>query len=114
MIVVCLPWTSAEYEQLIGRLHRQGAKFDEVTVTIPQVVLSQNGYVWSWDQMRLNRIEYKKTLADAAIDGIIPEGTLASEKVMLQNANEALQTWIARLESSKGRLSTISSSVYLS
>lgn len=113
MIVVCLPWTSAEYEQLVGRLHRQGAKFDKVTVTIPQVVLSQNDDVWSWDQMRLNRIEYKKTLADAAIDGIIPEGTLASEKTMLQNANEALQMWIARLEGTPNHISNIGSSIYV-
>lgn len=113
MIVVCLPWTNAEYEQLIGRLHRQGAKFDKVTVTIPQVVLSQNDDVWSWDQMRLNRIEYKKTLADAAVDGIIPEGTLASEKVMLQNASEALQTWIARLEGTPNHISNITSSIYV-
>ncbi len=63
--------------------------------------------------MRLNRIEYKKTLADAAIDGIIPEGTLASEKTMLQNANEALQTWIARLERNINHIQSMNSSVYV-
>ena len=34
MIVISLPWTSAEYEQLIGRLYRQGSAFDKVEVII--------------------------------------------------------------------------------
>ena len=39
LIIVSLPWTSAEYEQLVGRLYRQGSVFDKVEVIIPQVVL---------------------------------------------------------------------------
>jgi hypothetical protein len=51
MIVLSLPWTSAEYEQLIGRLYRQGSAFDKVEVIVPQVVLEYNGDIWSWDRM---------------------------------------------------------------
>ncbi len=98
MIPVSLPWTSAEYEQLIGRLYRQGSLFDKVEVIIPQVVLEHNGDVWSWDKMRMHRIQYKKTLADAALDGVIPEGDLASPETMFGKAREALQVWIARIE----------------
>jgi hypothetical protein len=83
MVVVSLPWTSADYEQLIGRLYRQGSAFDKVEVIIPQVVLAHNGEIWSWDKLRLHRIQYKKTLADAALDGVIPEGELASPETML-------------------------------
>lgn len=98
LIVVSLPWTSAEYEQLIGRLYRQGSVFEKVEVIIPQVVLSHNGDIWSWDKMRMHRIQYKKTLADAALDGVIPEGELASPETMYKRAHEALQAWIERVE----------------
>ncbi len=98
MIVVSLPWTSAEYEQLVGRLYRQGSVFDKVEVIIPQVSLEYGGDVWSWDKMRMHRIQYKKTLADAALDGVIPQGELASPDTMFKQAREALQAWIARIE----------------
>ncbi|MBK8420018.1 helicase-related protein [Candidatus Villigracilis saccharophilus] len=98
MIILSLPWTNAEYEQLIGRLYRQGSAFDKVEVIVPQVVLEHNGDIWSWDKMRMNRIQYKKTLADAAMDGVIPEGELSSPEVMFKKAREALQTWIQRIE----------------
>lgn len=99
MIVVCLPWTSAGYEQLIGRIYRQGSKFTEVEVFIPQVVLSNNGELWSWDKQRHARIKYKKTLADAAVDGIVPEANLASPNLMLAESKKALDEWVTRLES---------------
>ena len=98
MIAVSLPWTSAEYEQLIGRLYRQGSVFDKVEVIVPQVVLEHNGDIWSWDRMRMNRIQFKKTLADAAMDGVIPEGELSSPETMFKKAREALQAWIERIE----------------
>ncbi len=98
MIVVSLPWTSAEYEQLIGRLYRQGSVFEKVEVIVPQVILEHNGDIWSWDKMRMNRIQYKKTLADAAMDGVIPEGELSSPDTMFKRAREALQAWITRIE----------------
>jgi hypothetical protein len=97
-IIVSLPWTSAEYEQLIGRLYRQGSVFDKVEVIIPQVVLAHNGDMWSWDKLRLHRIQYKKTLTDAALDGVIPEGELSSPETMFKQAREALQAWITRVE----------------
>ncbi len=98
LIVVSLPWTSAEYEQLIGRLYRQGSVFEKVEVIIPQVVLAHNDALWSWDKLRWHRIQYKKTLADAALDGMIPEGELASPETMFKQAREALQAWITRVE----------------
>jgi len=69
-----------------------------VEVIIPQVVLEYNGDVWSWDKMRMHRIQYKKTLADAALDGVIPQGELASPETMFKQAREALQAWITRVE----------------
>ncbi len=46
----------------------------------------------------MHRIQYKKTLADAALDGVIPEGELASPETMYKKAHEALQAWIERVE----------------
>lgn len=99
LIIASLPWTHAEYEQLVGRIYRQKSSFAKVEVIIPQVILDHQGDIWSWDrQYRWSRIQWKKSLADTAIDGVIPKGELASEKVVLQKAGEALQTWIDRLE----------------
>jgi hypothetical protein len=99
LIITCLPWTSAGYEQLLGRIYRQGSKFTEVEVFIPQITLTNNGDTWSWDKQRLARIKYKKTLADAAVDGTVPEANLASPALMLVEAKKALNDWVARLES---------------
>ena len=60
--------------------------------------MSHNGETWSWDKMRMSRINYKKTLADAALDGVIPEGELASPESMQKKALEALKAWINRIE----------------
>jgi superfamily II DNA or RNA helicase len=97
LIVVSLPWTSAGYEQLLGRVYRQGSAFHNVEVFIPQVVLRNGTDEWSWDRQRLARIHYKKTLADAAVDGIVPEAKLASPELMLEEAKRALAIWIDRL-----------------
>ena len=97
LIVSCLPWTSAGYEQLLGRVYRQGSTFHDVEVFIPQVVLRNGADEWSWDRQRLARIRYKKTLADAAVDGVVPEAKLASPELMLEEARIALAAWIERL-----------------
>ena len=103
LIVACLPWTSAGYEQLLGRVYRQGSTFHEVEVFIPQVVLKNGNDEWSWDRQRLARIRYKKTLADAAVDGLVPEAKLASPELMLEEAKKAIAAWIERLANGEPR-----------
>lgn len=103
LIVACLPWTSAGYEQLLGRVYRQGSAFHDVEVFIPQVVLRNGADEWSWDRQRLARIHYKKTLADAAVDGIVPEAKLASPELMLEDAKRALAAWMKRLANGECR-----------
>ncbi|MGI8851881.1 MAG: helicase-related protein [Methyloceanibacter sp.] len=103
LIVNCLPWTSAGYEQLVGRVYRQGSVFQEVDVFIPQVVLRNGSDEWSWDRQRLARIRYKRTLADAAVDGVVPEANLASPELMLEEAKRALAAWIERLDKGEFR-----------
>ncbi len=48
LIINSLPWTNAEYEQLIGRLYRQGSRFDQVRVIIPVTFAMVNGERWSY------------------------------------------------------------------
>jgi hypothetical protein len=98
LVMLCLPWTGAEYEQIIGRIRRQGSQFGEVEIIIPQVILDYQGESWSWDQGRLAVISYKRTLSDCALDGHIPETVRINQQALLQQSREALERWIARID----------------
>ena len=98
LVFASLPWTSAEYDQVVGRLHRQGAAFATVEVFVPLVELRAGDRTWSWDRQRLDRIRYKRTLADAAVDGVIPEGKLPSQEEMQASSLRTLQTWIEEVQ----------------
>lgn len=39
----------------------------------------------------------RRTLADAAVDGLVPEAKLASPELMLEEAKRALAVWIERV-----------------
>ena len=98
MIFISLPWTAAEYEQVVGRLYRQGSNFDKVEVVVPQVVLRDaRGSEWSWDKTRWERVQWKRTLADAAVDGVVPRGQLPSKAEMQAQSIMALTEWEAQL-----------------
>lgn len=98
LIFMSLPWSNAEYQQIVGRLYRQGSPFKEVKVIIPQVVLrEERAGLWSWDDLRLRCIEYKRTLADAALDGVIPVGGLPSKEELQRQSKDALDAWVQRV-----------------
>ncbi|CAN5811549.1 hypothetical protein BH09MYX1_BH09MYX1_53060 [soil metagenome] len=97
LIINALPWTNAEYEQLIGRLYRQGSKFEKVRVVIPVTFALVNGERWSYCESKLHRLEYKKSIADAAVDGVVPEGNLRTPA----QAQQDIMDWLSRLESGK-------------
>ncbi len=97
LVFLTLPWSNAEYQQIVGRLHRQGSAFQAVEVIIPQVVLrEERAGIWSWDDSRLRCIEYKRTLADAAVDGVIPAGGLPSREELQARSLLALEKWVER------------------
>lgn len=99
MISLILPWTDSLYTQLKGRIYRQGSIFGEVEFIIPQVkIILDSGDVWSWDRQRLNLIKNKRTLADAAVDGLIPSKIFPSESMMLKKSIESLDNWKKRIE----------------
>lgn len=92
LILNVLPWTNAEYEQLKGRIFRQGQKRN-VDVIIPVTKIEFDGETKSWCEDKLERIRFKKTLADAAVDGIVPEKTLRTDMQVFED----LRKWINRL-----------------
>lgn len=98
MILITLPWTDSEYTQLKGRIFRQGSIFDNVEFIIPQVKVELGeGEIWSWDIQRLNLIKNKKTLADAAVDGIIPSRIMPTAGTMFKKSQKSLQLWKDRI-----------------
>ena len=101
MIVITLPWTNAEFEQLKGRIYRQGmGKDSDVTIIIPQVfVTDDDGNEWSWDKQRYNLIKAKKTLADCVIDGVIPSTTFPKRETLYKKSIESLKIWKDRINS---------------
>ncbi len=105
LIINALPWTNAEYEQLVGRLFRQGSKFDKVEVIIPVTFAMVNGQRWSYCESKLQRIQYKKSIADAAVDGVVPEGNLRTPA----QAQQDVMDWLARLEA--GHVSEVARTV---
>ena len=77
IVMLGLPWTSAGYEQAIGRLRRQGQR-KQVEVIIPQVTLEYDGEAWSWDELRMGCIEYKLTLSIVRLMAMHPPMQSAS------------------------------------
>lgn len=94
IIVNTLPWTHAEFEQLKGRIYRQGQKNDHVDIIVPLTFANINGERWSWCDSRWKRIQFKKSIADAAVDGVIPEGHLRTPSQAYQD----IMNWLKRLE----------------
>ena len=97
LIINSLPWTNAEYEQLVGRLYRQGSRFEKVRVIIPVTFSMVKGERWSYCESKLHRLEYKKSIADAAVDGVVPEGNLRTPA----QAQQDIMGWLTRLETGK-------------
>ena len=97
LIINTLPWTNAQYQQLLGRLVRKGQIRDVVHVCLVKADIS--GY--PYDQLKWNRIEFKRTLADCAVDGRLPEKNLITPQ---QAAMEAVK-WLERLE--QGDISSV-------
>jgi superfamily II DNA or RNA helicase len=95
MIVASMPWTAADDDQMVGRLHRTG---QTENVTIDYVMTEVDlggGQKWSYCKGRKNRIEFRKSLADAAVDGKMPAGQLGSENAQVALAVEKMRAAVA-------------------
>jgi hypothetical protein len=78
LIINSLPWTNARYQQLIGRLVRIGQKMNRVKVIIIKASIKLGTKTYEYDQKKWNRIEFKRTLEDCAVDGVLPERGLVT------------------------------------
>jgi len=65
-----------------------------VEVVFPITFANVDSEEWSWCQSRLNRINYKKSIADTAVDGVVPTGHLRSPAQALQD----VLGWLERLD----------------
>jgi superfamily II DNA or RNA helicase len=92
LIFNTLPWTNAQYIQIIGRLVRTG---QEKEVKIHHILAGIKKY--RYDHLKMGRINFKKTLADCAVDGVLPEANLVTP----QQANREAVKWLNRLEDTK-------------
>jgi hypothetical protein len=98
IIINTLPWTNAAYQQLIGRLVRTGQTKNTIKVHIIKAKL--NSYPYD-ERMKWNRIIYKRTLADCAVDGVMPVKNLATRG----QAMKELVVWFNRLQ--RDEISTV-------
>ena len=102
IIIMSLPHTNADLEQLIGRISRKGSNFKDqgIDVIIPLVSISNGIDAFRWDHRRYNSTTYKKTIANAAVDGIIPDKIISSMKeVNVKNADNKIDEIISELKS---------------
>jgi hypothetical protein len=94
LIVNVLPWTAAEFEQLKGRIYRQGQSRENVDIILPLTFAEINGQRWSWCASKMQRLRFKKSIADAAVDGVVPEGHLRTPAQAYQD----VMAWLERLD----------------
>ena len=97
LIINTLPWTNAQYQQLLGRLVRMGQIRDVVHVYI--IKASIGGY--QYDELKWKRIQFKRTLSDCAVDGVLPEKNLVTP----QQADMEAVRWLERLD--RGEISRV-------
>lgn len=100
IIILSLPWTNAELVQLVGRVNRKGSNFKEegVDVIIPLVTINGGNRSFRWDLHKYRTVTYKATIANAAVDGIIPDKLMPSKEKFINDANDNLPEWIERLK----------------
>lgn len=98
IIILSLPWTNAELEQLQHRVNRKNSKFKEVDIIIPLVSIKDQGNLYKWDEHKFNTITYKATIANAVVDGIIPDKIIKSRDILEKEANDNMDEWIDRLK----------------
>jgi hypothetical protein len=98
IIILNLPWTNAEYENLLGRIKRQGSRFKSIKIIIPQIEFKLLDKTYSHDINRLNCVNNKKTLSNIVLDAIIPSHLIKSHKELIAEAKQNFHKWIHRIE----------------
>jgi hypothetical protein len=103
LVIASMPWTAADYLQVIARLARSGQD-KPVRVIIPTTYIEYEdkelgSAQWSFCDYRAGIIATKQRLMDAVMDGLVPE----SEEITEARAGQELVKWLERLNT-KGAL----------
>ena len=72
MVILTLPWTDADYKQLIGRIKRKNSIFDSVDIYIPVVRFPQANMV-GYDDKVWHSIESKGVYGNACLNAEFPK-----------------------------------------
>ena len=95
VIFATLPWTSTDFDQAIGRFDREGFAFSELNIHIPKTyAILSTGAEWSWCESKLRRLENKRDIARAAVDGEIPD---KESQLTPAKATQYWMGWLNRL-----------------
>lgn len=109
LICLGLPWTHSEYEQLVGRIHRQGSPHKQVDVIIPKVSVGyeEDGVkkTWSRDRHKLNIIKFKRDLFGIVVNGVIPDGIVSNLDAVKNRTINSLNSIIEKVE--KGEINVL-------
>ena len=103
LIFNTIPWTHALYEQIIGRIIRTG---QENPVTIHLNLVEIGGLPYDESKL-MDKLEFKKKVAQAAVDGTIP----SEQKISAEEAIKNLLQWKERVL--KGEISAITRAVII-
>lgn len=88
MIFLSLPWTYAAYEQIIGRIYRTGSRFESVEIVIPQVLTTS--HKCTYDTFRWGLLRDKRTLAECATEGIMPNVISINKNAVLDEVRKTM------------------------
>lgn len=92
MIVVSMSNTAAADDQLVGRLQRRGQQRDvNVSYILTEAKVGEARWSWCKDH-RQKRIHFKRGIANAAVDGVLPDGALESREKGAEKALDALKS----------------------
>jgi superfamily II DNA or RNA helicase len=101
LIISCLPWTSAGFDQLTGRIIRQGQNSAVNIHFIKAKLFAEGRGELQYDEKKWKMILYKRSIADCAVDGKVPEKNMLDKK---QVQMEAIR-WYERI--TRGEISII-------
>jgi superfamily II DNA or RNA helicase len=100
-VVASMAWTAAADDQFVGRIHRRGQVRDsKVTYLLTEAKVGdgKDAVRWSWcKDNRQSRVKFKRDVANAAVDGVLPSGALDSQQHSAEKALGALKDLTAAL-----------------
>lgn len=97
MVVVSMPDHAADDDQTVGRLDRRGQSRD-VKVSYLLTEANAGGMRWSYcKDTKQRRVKFKRDIANAAVDGVLPDGSWDTEQHSAEKALGDLKSMTTKL-----------------